>query len=147
MEFEKTKCRRIKSNLLMQDLYLRDIVVPKDIHTEYGAPQYFELQQKPLEHGIGIQETLVPVDYPISPENVKSQASGCDYKVDPNAAIARSVSRKNLGDITSMQELLQMDTADAMRLYKDLGDKIIAAQQAKLDSEVKKVEEGEENVK
>lgn len=145
-ELEKTKCRRIKSNLLLQDLFLRDIVVPKDIHTEYGAPQYYELQQKPLENGIGIQETLVAVDYPISPESVKSQAAGCDYKIDPNAAIARSGSRKNLGDITSMQELLQMDTADAMRLYKDLGDKLIKAQQSKVEDSVSQVKEGEENV-
>lgn len=83
---------------------------------------YFELQTKEAPNGL-IQE-LVEVEYPITPESVKSFVEDTDYKKNPELLQANA-GRKNLGDVTSMQDLQKMDMS-AMRAE-------ISALSAKLD--------------
>lgn len=72
---------------------------------------YFELQTKEAPNGI-VQE-LVEVEYPITPESVKSFVEETDYKKNPELLQANA-GRKNLGDVTAMQDLQKLDMS-AMR--------------------------------
>ncbi|UPW41399.1 hypothetical protein [Dipodfec virus UA06Rod_16] len=91
-------------------------------------------------------EKLVEREYPITPEYVASFEESCNYKNDPQGAIARAPSRENLGDVSMFQHIAQSDSAEvqefvarAQAQYKTL---LAKAQSA---SEKEKKEDKEEN--
>lgn len=113
------KCRKVKSNLLLQDCFLRDVRTAHDLNTDAHKKKiYHELQRKTVDNGV--VEELVEVDYPITPESVKSYSVSCDYRNDPAGAILRGSKGKNLGDVRDTQRVLNLDSPAAQSLYQHL---------------------------
>lgn len=110
----------LKTNLLQQNCFVSDMcrgVVP----THLDNSKYVSLDEVTTEKGIELRETVN--DYPITPEYVDSFAESADYKSDVAGAIAKGSSRPNLGDISSMQKVLSMDTEQARALYTQLSER------------------------
>lgn len=60
----------------------------------------------------GVIHELVSELYPFTQEFIDSFAESSDYRVDPLRAVANSVSRSNLGDVRSAQELASLDSVE-----------------------------------
>lgn len=112
------KCTRVKSSLLLQDVYVRDVVQAKDLCSSYPKKVYSELQRKTTSNGI--VEELVEVDYPHTPEVIKSYAPSADYHSDVVGAIASATPKANLGDVSVFQDILSRDMSEARSLYEGL---------------------------
>lgn len=121
-KFDKVNC-----NLMQAEIYARNSMLCKSC-ANYAKKQYVELQTRTTANGI-VQER-VHVDYPITPEYVKSFAQSADYHNDPAAAMAMPPRGKNLGDITGLQEVLSKDMESARALYGQLKQVFETAQTA-----------------
>lgn len=115
--------KKLPCNLVLNDLVLYNAsqcskAIPK------SNSKYYDLVEVQNEDGSRV-EKLVEQDYPITPEYVKSFEQSADYRLDIDGAIANGHSRKNLGDVTQMQNLCAMDTAE----IEALGKKLIHASQ------------------
>lgn len=73
---------------------------------EYPRKTYLELQKR--EENNSIIEELVEVDYPITPDYVKSFVEETDYKKNPDNLLTNA-GKTNLGDVTELQRLQSMD--------------------------------------
>ena len=105
--------KKVHSNIIEQDCYLRD-VTPKVVKkSEYVARRFPSLVEVP--DSVGVHYDLCDFDYPITPESVKSYVDSTDYKRDPAAAIAAGSRGVNLGDITELQRVTNSDVS-AVRL-------------------------------
>lgn len=116
----------VPTNLIKQNCYIKTATMSIDTHSPYVQKKYYELQRKTVANGI--IEELVEVDYPISPDTVKSYADSADYRRDPFGAVASATPRKNLGDITEAQKASQIDTEMAKEIY----NKVLADVKQKL---------------
>lgn len=76
----------------------------------------------------GYYDTVVEKDYPINSESVTSYADGADYRNDPLQAIANAPKRVNLGDLTQLQEFVQSDPQNAVRVFRDVLSRLEAVQ-------------------
>lgn len=94
-----------------------------DLRTKYVPKKYIELRQKVVPNGI-VEEEVV-VDYPVTPESVKSFSDSTDFKRDLNGNLKSG--RTNLGDCTDLQSILNMDSENARRAYSRLQDTLNAA--------------------
>ena len=130
---EKTESRPIRSNLLLSDCFLRDVLPPKDIRRGNHEHKYSELVREVKPEGV--IETMREVPYPHTVESVKSYAEAADYRNDPAAAMyqASKNPRKNLGDIRESQNLLRMDSQSARALYEALQKVFSEAAEKKVD--------------
>lgn len=116
---KKKETKRVRCNLLQAEIYVRSPECCIDCKSpQKSKDTYFELREKLVKNGT-VQE-LVEVDYPITPESVKSYAAAADYRNDVNAALAAEPRGNNLGDLTAVQELLSSDTEKARALYQNL---------------------------
>lgn len=80
--------------------------------------KYFELEE--IERADGFKgEVLVEKDYPYTPEYVSSFAASSDYRTDLLGAVMNAPKRKNLGDITQLQNALGLDFDTARHLYAE----------------------------
>ena len=105
--------KKVHSNIISQDCYIRD-VTPKVVKkSEYAARRFPSLVEVP--DSVGVHYDLRDFDYPITPESVKSYVDSTDYKRDPAAAIAAGSRGVNLGDITELQRVTNSDVS-AVRL-------------------------------
>ncbi len=100
-----------------QNWYLRERSVPPDVK-DVRTRKYFELEEQTDEKGF-TGEVLVEKDYPITPDYVSSFAASSDYHADPVGAINRAPVRRNLGDITALQESLNLDYDTARHVYNE----------------------------
>ncbi|WGL31050.1 hypothetical protein [Dipodfec virus UOA04_Rod_682] len=135
------KLKRVQSNLLQQNVFIRDSVPAFDARRyagKYDVPLYYDELEEVSENN-GIKHRIVKREYPITPEYVDSQAESCDYKLDPAGAIANAPKRQNLGDITDAQSIqgFSAQELENLRAYlaKDvakMNDKapFVASQQA-----------------
>lgn len=100
--------RRVKTGLILQNCYLRDVVPAFDVHSSSNVSKsYVDLTEQVVDDGVKVVESVVP--YEITPAYVKSFAEGVDYRKDPESAVSNSrASGVNLGDLTALQELLSM---------------------------------------
>ncbi|UPW40890.1 hypothetical protein [Sigmofec virus UA08Rod_6219] len=112
--------KRVQSNLLQQNVFLRDVVgsdclspvLPRHRVVD-SAGKYSSLDERVVSDGI--KQRIVKEDYPITPEYVQSFADGC---LDAIAAERRQLIQgvpldrpKNLGDVSAFGEFASMDTA------------------------------------
>lgn len=108
---------RIQSNLLQQNCFVRDAINKSELVS--GQPsEYVSLDEVVTSKGVELKESVEP--YPITPEYVSSFADSADYRRDPIQAINNSVKGVNLGDITDIQKVSQLDTTEARALYDQL---------------------------
>lgn len=132
--------RKVQSNLLQQDIYLRDCL-PAYEKSCPVSKKYFELQRKTVANGI--VEELVECDYPITQESVNSYLDTSDYRNNPAQAILNATPRKNLGDITEIQDFIANNPAEALSIYKQVSETLSKVDLTKLDEN--KQTEVEEN--
>lgn len=134
------KTNRVQSNLLQQNVYVRDCVgSPVDLRCGFVPCTYFSLDQ--VVQDDGVKEVLSEHDYPVTPDSVNSYVSSCDYRLDPAGAIAGSVKRQNLGDVRAMQDVSKMDAAEAQALLSSLQARFSSAQSAQNEVVIKEDEE------
>lgn len=116
----KIETKPVQSNLIKQNCYLR-VARPEAIdvaksHTTQTV--YHELQRTPSVRGVGIEENLRTVEYPITADYVGSHLGDTNYKIDPLAAVARQPQRENLGDLRATMDILSMDTEAAVAAFR-----------------------------
>ena len=105
-------CKRMKSFLLQAEVYVR---YPQCTINKQKCKRYVELRD--IEANNGFYQKYVTVDYPITPESVNSYADAADYRKNPEV-INQAVARRNLGDITETQKILNSDMTELQRLVK-----------------------------
>lgn len=116
------KCVRLHTNMLAQNVYVRDCVRAVDL----GLPpciQYPELERKDTD--FGFEERVVIRDYPITPESVSSFAETADYKNNLVEALNAPSRGKGLGDIRDIQDLQNMDSFEIQKRITEL-QKVLA---------------------
>lgn len=131
--------RPVRSNLLLSNCFLQDVIPPKDIHRGNKDHKYFELVREVKPQGV--IEIMREMPYPHTVESVKSYAEAADYRNDPASAIyqASKNQRQNLGDIRETQNILGLDSQAARALYVALG-KAFKEAQDKVEASKKKEE-------
>ena len=132
----KTETKRIQSNLLLQNCFVRDYIPPFDKKTKYSDKKFYS----EVPHDDGTSEVR-EFDYPITPKYVASFAGGADYHNQLDAVWNAPARGSNLGDVSLAQVVFAMDRATAQALLAKLGegiDKVEAAKAAPvIESEVK----------
>lgn len=127
----KNECRRLKSQLLQQNVFLRDTVPAYDLKKGNEIKEYYDVFEEDVIDKDGSpvhREVMKKVPYPHTPESVQSFESSTDYKIDPSNA--RRAGGVNLGDISAVQSLLYSDSAVQNPEYQDLLKKIVAYSQS-----------------
>lgn len=115
------KSTRVSSNLLKQNCYVRDCAVGIDLKDGNEIETYDSLDETLTDRGIEFEIRSYP--YPITPAFVNSFVDSSDYRRDPVNAVANSVKRLNLGDISDCQRILNLDSAAQKQLYLELSKK------------------------
>lgn len=132
-------CRPLKSQLLQQNVYLRDTVPAVDLKRGNKITEYYDVFEEDVIDKDGFpvhREVMKKVPYPHTPESVQSFESSTDYKIDPSNA--RRSGGVNLGDISAVQSLLRSDSAVQNPEYQELLKKIVAYSQSQKKVEKKK---------
>lgn len=106
-------------------------------HPIRSSKTYSELQTSTVP--TGIEEKLVDVEYPHTPERIASYSDVADYKKDPLAAVASASPRQNLGDVREFQRIQSMDTCE-LRALLDKTQKSIDLLREKLKEKEPKAE-------
>lgn len=121
------KCKKVRLNLIQADVYARHPEMLQTVAHSPAPQKYYELVKKVTPYGE--VEGVVEKDYPITQDYVASYASGVDYKRDLETAMSAPKKSAGLGDVTSIQELMAMDTS-AVRAMLDKVDSLKKAQSA-----------------
>ncbi len=140
----KNECRPLKSQLLQQNVFLRDIVPAYDLKKGNSAKEYYDVFEEDVIDKDGFpvhREVMKKVPYPHTPESVQSFESSTDYKIDPSNA--RRSGGVNLGDVSAVQSLFHSDSAAHNSEYQELLKKIVAYSQSQKMAEGKKEEKVE----
>lgn len=116
--------RKVVSNVLKQNCYIRDCIPIEDVSSEYSDKTFKSLTETQTSKGIDIN--FVDVPYPITPQYVNSFVDSSDYRRDPVNAVANGVKRTNLGDVSGLQDVLGLDFVSAQKLYSALKRKFEA---------------------
>lgn len=115
-----SKSKKVCSNLLQQNVYVRDCTLKSDLQSA-GSSQssyYTSLDEEITEDGNRFK--YVDYEYPITPSYVNSFASGSDYHNDLQSALLSSPPGKNLNDVSSLQKILSMPRDEQSALYQQL---------------------------
>lgn len=132
---KKNDNSQVVVNCLKQNCYVR-CVTPFATQRAIKSPKtYFELQEKQLSNGFVYD--LVECDYPITKESVKSYESSTNYKTDLDGALRTN--KKNLGDISQVQQVMQDDARKFFETYNRVAAQLAeyqASQKANQQSEV-----------
>lgn len=138
IEFEDV--RPIQLNLIHGQYTSRRFKRHPQLEQEYNDT-YLELRQIQTENGI--EERYVEVDYPITPDYVKSFANSTDYRNDIERAMNEPPRGVNMGDVTGIQEIMLMDMSAVKDLQSKLAERVKQLQEQsagaenKTESEVK----------
>lgn len=111
--------------------YLRERT-PVNTVQDRRTRKYFALEERTNSDGFK-GEVLVEKDYPFTPEYVSSFAASSDYRSDPLGAIVAAPQRRNLGDVTQLQNALGLDFETARHLYAEFRAAAARAAQKKAE--------------
>lgn len=100
---------------------------PSVVSVGKRTQSYTELVEHTTETGVNYSIEEFPYEH--TPERIKSYASTCDYRNDPLQAIARAPKRNNVGDVSSVVELLSQDSEACLAMIDSLRAKIVANSQ------------------
>ena len=142
----KNVTRPLKSQLLQQNVFLRDTVPAYDLKRGNEPKEYYDVFEEDVIDKDGFpvhREVMKKVPYPHTPESVQSFESSTDYRIDPSNA--RRSGGVNLGDISSVQSLFHSDSAAQNPDYQELLKKIVAYSRSQKKVEDKKDDEVKEN--
>lgn len=130
---------RVKSNLLLQDVFLRDTLPARDLKRGNKCSSYVSVVESVDNFGVHMKDVVE--DYPITPETVKSYADSCNYRSDLHASISAKPRGVNLGDVTAIQGLSGMDTFEVRKSVESFGKAVHA-----YNEEMSKKKEVNDNV-
>lgn len=116
IEFEDVQ--PVPLNLIHGQYTSRRHKIDKGIISQPAMKTYYELRE--IQTDDGYVEKLVEVDYPITPDYVKSFANSSDYRNDIERAMNEPARGVNMGDMTNLQDIVNMD----MTAVKDLQAKL-----------------------
>lgn len=131
--------RRVQSNLLQQNVYVRDCCLVHDVADPLTTSSYPELKRKEFDNGFS--EVVEDIEYPITQDYVNSFADSCDYKLDPVSAISKGRSGSGLGDIRDMQAAFAGDSSSIAAYVAKLRSSASASKSATVDVSSASVEE------
>lgn len=119
-----SKSRKIPSNLILQNCFIRDTVNLSDVDCFVSKQKdtFLSIDEVLSDDGVKIVSTVN--DYPITPEYVNSFVESSDYHNDIQGAVLNSRPRQNLGDITGFQDVASMDMESARMLYSQLSERL-----------------------
>lgn len=132
--------KKIKGLLDFRDRFIT-MGCPTVVSVGQRTQSYTELVEHTTETGVNY--TIEKFPYEHTPERVKSYASTCDYRNDPLQAVARAPKRNNVGDVSSIVELMSQDSEACLAMIDSLRAKIVANTQKQKES--KKTEEVKPN--
>lgn len=113
--------KKLSSNLLKQNCYIRSTVEECDKCSDYSEKSYVSIDEVVTNNGVHLVEKTVP--YPITPQYVNSFVDSSDYRRDPVNAVINAPRRQNLGDISGVQDICGFDFVSAQKLYQALKTK------------------------
>lgn len=115
---KKSPTFKVPCNLIQAQVYARNPELVKDMNTSYTDKTYPVLREHTLPNGsiYAIEQEK----YPVTPESVKSYAASADYRRDIATAVNTPARGKNLGDLSSVQEILSSDLEKCRNLYGSL---------------------------
>lgn len=124
---EQMNLKEVVINTQRQNCYVAGTrTAIQDTIKKVPEKKYVSLERKNLPNGF--IETLEEKDYPINSDSVTSYADGADYRTDPLQAIANAPKRVNLGDVTEVQNFIESDPQNAVRVFRDVVAKLKAQQ-------------------
>ncbi|WGL31082.1 hypothetical protein [Dipodfec virus UOA04_Rod_708] len=129
--------KKVQSNLLKQNVYIRENI-PEVSCCLDSVKKYYDIQRVTDPVKNVVEDKIIERDYPITPDYVNS-FSDCDYHNDVTGAMAYSANnpKQNLGDVTSLQDVANMDDTQRMAIIEKLLTDLNEAE-VKPDAEVKK---------
>lgn len=128
-----SNCKKLRMNLLQQDVYVRDVVQPFDEKKDHLIGTYISQDEVVRKNGVFVERTVQP--YPITPDSVQSFADGTNYRLDVSRAVSSPAPGTNLGDVAAMQELLRL-SPDELRARMDVLREIIASSKKPVEQTV-----------
>lgn len=134
------RCVRLQSNLLQQNIYIRDCARASDVETSV-CEKYPELERRDTD--CGFEERVVSRDYPITPESLNSFAETADYKNNLVEAMHAPSRGKGLGDIRDMQDLQNMDSVEIRNRIASLQKVLVQKESVSADTSTNTKKEGE----
>ncbi|UPW41997.1 hypothetical protein [Dipodfec virus RodF1_43] len=121
--------KKVFSKLLQQNVYLSDTRQAEDLAAATPQYDYVSIDEVTVANGIQIRETVN--SYDITPETVNSYVDSCDYRTDMYAATQQPARGQNLGDVASLQNVMNMDLEQAKTLYAQLEQRFAASKKKK----------------
>lgn len=110
--------KKLPSNVLKQNCFIRDCVEEKEVSTDYSDKTYTSVDEVVTSNGVKLVENQVP--YHITPQYVNSFVDSSDYRRDPVNAVLNAPRRQNLCDITGIQDICGFDFITAQKMYQAL---------------------------
>lgn len=125
-----SKKKNIRVSCSDQPIFCKEALSAAETSCEVPTRKiYPTLVQRNTQKGFELE--MIMEDYPITPDYVKSFLEGSDYHYDVSGAIANSIPRVNLGDITAMQDVVGMDTYQAASVVKTASEAVSVLKQKK----------------
>lgn len=116
------KSKKVYSNILQQDCYIRDCRVAYDLASCNNPAslesKYMSVDEIVVDNGVEVKTSLH--DYPITPDSVNSYLDSVDYKSDLTKSVNSPPPGVNLGDVSAIQEFNSMSDSAKFSLYKEL---------------------------
>lgn len=100
--------RKLRSNLLEQDVYVRDTRPTYVDHNNYLVDEYLTMDVVPDSEQRSMKERYSVEKYPVTPESVNSYADGTNYRLDVAQAVSNPAPGKNFGDVAAMRDILSL---------------------------------------
>lgn len=123
MKFKALKSRPVSINRARQNCYVCDTLTVLQSMTHIEPEKtYASLERQLLPNGY--VEGIELKDYPINSKSVTSYADGADYRNDPAQAVANAPKRVNIGDIAQLQDFMNNNPQEAVRVLRDVVAKL-----------------------
>lgn len=118
---KKSNPTPLKTNLISQNCFVRDITPIVDLKTDYPEQFYESMEEIIDTDNPSLSHIRKIYPYEITPEYVNSFADGADFRKDPVSAIVNAPkNRQNLSDIRDFQRVVEMDDTSARNLFEEL---------------------------
>lgn len=142
IEFEDIQ--QVPLNLIQGQFVSRKHKLQEGVVVQPALKKYYELREISTDNGI--YEKLVEVDYPITPDYVKSFANSTDYRNDIESALNSPAPGANLGDMTDLQAIACMDMSAVKELQEKLSARVKELQAVQLEQKNVQVDKETEDL-
>lgn len=119
---------KLTTNLINAEIYANSPQLVSGVKGNRTPSKYREVVEVRDDNGMHFE--TVERDYPITADYVNSFADAANYKKDISSAL-NAPKKTNLGDISSVQEILQSDSRDILQQIDDLKKRVLETQKEK----------------